>query len=164
MATKVVYDAATGQTTEVEMTGDELAAHEALQAVPSRIIRYAGQHNVNAVVRTTDATATEIYRLPCEQRHVYQSTLSLIGIDAGTFATKSLEGRFVHKRLTANALQVGAIKVISEIYDPAAAAWAPNALPSGTDVVFTVAGEAGRTIDWIMTGQIVFFAPSELPA
>jgi hypothetical protein len=164
MATKVVYDAATGETTEVEMTGSEQAAFDALQAVPSDIITYAGRLNVDATVRTTDATPVEIYRLPTEQKHVYQSTLTLIGIDAANGVTKSLEGRFVHKRLTANALQVGAITVLSDIHDAAAAAWAPNAQPSGTDVVFTVAGAAGRTIDWIMSGQIVFFAPSELPS
>jgi hypothetical protein len=161
MATKIVYDASTGETTEVEMTGDELAAHEALVAIPSSVITYAGLLNVHATARTTDATPVEIYRLAAQQQHVYQSTLTLIGIDSVSFATKSMEGRFVHKRLSANALQVGAITVLSDIHDTAAASWAPNALPSGTDVVFTVAGAAGRTIDWIMTGQIVFFAPSE---
>lgn len=129
---------------------------------PPRVVDYAGQFTVSAKVRTTDAASVEIYRLKCDAMQVYQSTLTLIGIDAGNGACKSMEGRFLHKRISANAVQVGGIVVLADIHDAAAAAWAPNAVPSGTDVVFTVAGGAGRTIDWIMGGTIIFYAPTGL--
>lgn len=158
MATKISVDCSTGEAHEVEMTGDELAAHEEQRA--TREIRYVGQQLVDARIRSTGATPIEIFRLPLAEQSVYQSTLTIIGIDSGNFATKAMEGRFVHKRLAGNALQVGAITVLSDIHDTAAASWAPNALPQGTDVVFTVVGAAGRTIDWQMAGQILRYAPA----
>lgn len=131
---------------------------------PPRVIDFAGELNISAKVRTTDASPVEIYRLHCDVQRVYQSTLTLIGIDATSGAVKSMEGRFLHKRLAATAVQVGAIIVLADIHDTAAASWAPNALPSGADVVFTVAGAAGRTVDWIMGGTIIFYSPGGLGA
>lgn len=125
-------------------------------------IRKVDRLEILADAVTTDATPVELYRLACAPRHIYQSTLTLIGVDRGNFATKMLEGRFGHQRLAGNALQVGAIVVLSDIHNPAAAAWAPNALPQGADVVFTVQGAAGRTIDWQMAGSIVVYAPEGL--
>jgi hypothetical protein len=131
---------------------------------PPRVVDFAGQIEVSAKVRTTDAAAVEIYRLHTDVQRGYQSTLTLIGIDAGNGAVKSMEGRFVHKRLAANAVQVGAIVILADIHDTAAASWAPNATVSGTDVIFTVAGAAGRNIDWIMGGTIITYAPGGLEA
>jgi len=131
---------------------------------PPRVVDFAGQVDVTAKVRTTDATPVEIYRVHCDAQRVYQSTLTLIGIDAGNGAAKSMEGRFVHKRISANAVQVGAIVILADIHDTAAASWSPNATVSGTDVVFTVAGAAGRNIDWIMGGSIITYAPGGLGA
>ena len=52
------------------------------------------------------------------------------------------------------------ITVVSDIHDTAAASWVPNALPSGTDIVFTVQGAAGRTIDWLLVGRVGGYAPA----
>lgn len=152
----IVIDSETGEETRQPLTPEEIADAEARAAA---FVVYAGEERVNARARTTDEQPVEIYRLPLATKTVYQSTLTLIGIDASSGATKALEGRFVHKRTAANAVQVGAIVVLSDIHDAVAASWAPNALPSGADVVFTVKGAAGRTIDWQMAGAIARYAP-----
>jgi hypothetical protein len=152
----VTIDVETGEETRQPLTPEEIADAEARAAA---FVVYAGVENVNARARTTDAAPVDIYRLACNPKTVYQSTLTLIGIDAVSGATKAMEGRFVHKRANGDALQVGQITVISDIHDTAAASWAPSAVLSGTDVVFTVRGAAGRTVDWQMGGTIARYAP-----
>jgi hypothetical protein len=125
---------------------------------PPPLVDYAGETTVHAIVRTTDATAKEVFRFPCDQKRLYTATLTITGIDAGSFASKIMEGRFTWKRVAAPPVMVG-IVVVSDIHDAAAAAWAPNALPSGNDIVFTVAGAAGRTIDWLLAGTVGAFVP-----
>jgi hypothetical protein len=158
--TQVILDLETGQETVVELTPEELAAREAEEAVwlAPTPIDYAGLTNVLANVRTTDAVATEIFRFPCEAQRLCQAELKISGIDAANFTSKIMEGRFVWKRVTTTAVMVG-IVVVSDIHDAAAAAWAPNAVASGSDIVFTVQGAAGRTIDWLLGGVVIFHAP-----
>lgn len=126
---------------------------------PPRVIEFAEERPVEAIVRTTSAEPVEVFRFACEQRHLYQASLTISGVDAGNFAVKLMEGRFTWKRITANAIMTG-ITVVSDLHDTAAASWAPNALPSGTDIVFTVAGAAGRTIDWLLVGTVGSYAPA----
>lgn len=128
---------------------------------PPQLVEFTGSTAVHALVRTTDATPLEVFRFPCDQKRLYQANLTISGIDATSFACKALEGRFTWKRLTANAIMVG-LTVVSDIHDTAAASWAPNALPSGTDIVFTVQGAAGRTIDWLLVGAVGVYAPAGL--
>lgn len=125
---------------------------------PPLAIDYMDSVDVGARVRTTDATPLTVFTFPCEQHRLYQANLTVSGIDAVSFASKVMEGRFTWKRISGNAIMVG-ITVVSDIHDTAAAAWAPNAVPSGTNVVFTVAGAAGRTIDWLLVGTVDLFAP-----
>jgi hypothetical protein len=134
-------------------------AHQA----PPLVVEHAGVIPVDAIVRTTDASPLEVFRFPCAEQRLYEGTLVIRGIDAGTFAVKRMVGEFVWKRLAGNAIVVG-ITVVSDIHETAAAAWAPNCLPDGTDVVFTVAGVAGRTIDWYLSGTIGAYAPGGLAA
>jgi hypothetical protein len=140
---------------------DEQAVAAVVDAhVPSpRIVDLAAAFTVGEKLRTTDAQPHEIYRLPLLLTSVYQATFTITGIDAANGVTKMLEGRFGYKRLLGGAVQVGAIVVISDIHDAAAASWAPNASPSGNDVVFTVAGAAGRTIDWLLVGTVGRYSP-----
>jgi hypothetical protein len=153
---KVVVDASTGEETLVPMTPEEIAQKQA----PPPII-YSAAIAVEAALRTTDATTNEIFRFPCTAKRLYQGDLKISGIDAGNFVSKIMEGRFTWKRPSATVVMVG-IVVVSDIHDAAAASWAPNAAPSGTDVVFTVTGAAGRTIDWRLTGEVFAFAPEGL--
>lgn len=128
---------------------------------PPRVIDYAGTTTVDAVTRTTDDVALEVFRFPCELKHIYRAALIITGVDAGNGAVKVMDGRFVWKRWAAGALMTG-ITVVSDLHDAAAAAWAPNALPQGNDVVFTVKGAAGRTIDWLLVGSVERYAPAGL--
>lgn len=153
------YDSA-GVRADLEPLAGAQAVVDA-HVAPKQLIEFAGSTAVHAIVRTTDAAPLEVFRFPCDQRRLYQANLSIMGIDAGNFACKAMEGRFVWKRITANAIMTG-ITVVSDLHDTAAASWAPNALPSGTDVVFTVVGAAGRTIDWLLVGEIGMYAPAGL--
>jgi hypothetical protein len=125
------------------------------------LIVYDDTVAVKAQARTTDDVPLEVFRFPTVAKHRYEASLRVSGIDAGSFASKVMEGRFVWKRATTVATVTG-ITVVSDLHDAAAAAWAPNCLPSGTDIVFTVTGAAGRTIDWLLKGSVDVFAPDGL--
>jgi hypothetical protein len=133
-----------------------------LPADPLPIV-YASAPAVEARLRTTDATAHEILRYPLAARHVYQASLTISGVDAASGATKVMEGRFMFKRPSTAAV-MGGVTVVSDIRDAAAAAWAPSAAAQGTDVVFSVVGAAGRTIDWLLVGTVGTYAPDGLGA
>jgi hypothetical protein len=149
---------ATGEPAPLPPDADPiLAAHVA----PPLVTEFAGTTQVSAIVRTTDAAVREVFRFPCQQRSLYEAVLVIKGIDAGNFAVKRMNGEFLWKRITANAILSG-LTVVSDIHDTAAASWAPNYAISGTDVVFTVQGAAGRTIDWILQGSVERYAPAGL--
>jgi hypothetical protein len=135
-------------------------AHAPVAPAPP-LIQFVRSITVDARVRTTNDVALVVFTFPTEAKHRYEAALTISGIDAGNFASKVMEGRFVWKRATTAAAVTG-ITVVSDIHDSAAAAWAPNCLPSGTDVVFTVKGAVGRTIDWLLVGQIQAWAPEGL--
>lgn len=126
---------------------------------PLAAVDVARSITVSARLRTTEAAAHEILRFPCEQKRLYQASLKINGVDAGNFVSKITEGRFTWKRNAAAAVMVG-VTVVSNIQDTAASSWNPQAAVSGNDIVFTVTGAAGRTIDWLLTGDIAVFAPS----
>jgi hypothetical protein len=126
-------------------------------------LRFTGILSVDAQTRTTDDVAHEIYRVTLESARLYQGNLVVFGVDAGNFMSKSMEGRFVFKRAAGGAVVVG-IAVVSDIHDSVAASWAPNCLAAGNDVVFTVKGAAGRTIDWLLVGSVGVYAPGGLSA
>jgi hypothetical protein len=128
---------------------------------PPLVVEFAGSTQVEAIVRTTDAAPLVVFRFPTLQKRLYQGNLTISGIDAVSGASKLMEGRFVWKRPAAAAVMVG-LTVVSDIHDAAAASWAPNAAPQGADIVFTVTGTAGRTIDWLLAGAVDVFAPGGL--
>lgn len=150
------------QNAEVDLPPGAVPVVDAHTA-PPLLVEFAAETHVNSLLRTTDGTAHEILRFPCEQKRLYQASLTISGVDAGNFASKIMEGRFTWKRTTGNAIMVG-LTIVSDIHDTAAAAWAPNAVPSGTEIVFTVQGAAGRTIDWLLVGVVGSYAPAGVAA
>lgn len=128
---------------------------------PPLVVDYAETRSVNAVARTTDAAAHEVFRFPCDQHRLYQASLTISGVDAGNFVSKIMEGRFTWKRVAAGAVVVG-LTVVSDVHDAAAASWAPNFHVEINDVVFTVAGATGRTVDWLLVGPVGVYAPAGL--
>lgn len=122
-------------------------------------VEYSGSRQIDARVRTTNAVATEIYRGTLAQHTLYRGRLELLGVDAGNGVARYIEARVVVKRLSNGAVMVGAPAVVSTIADAAAASWAVVASVSGNDFLVTVAGAAGRTIDWQLAGDVVSFTP-----
>ena len=130
-------------------------------AAPPRVVEYAEQASVSAIVRTVNGGAVEIYRFPCLVKHVYRANLRLSGVDAGNGNCRIIEARFVWKRPASTPIIVGTT-VVSTIQDTGASAWSQALSVSGTDVVFTVTGAGGRTIDWLLAGDVGAFAPEGL--
>jgi hypothetical protein len=115
---------------------------------------------VSPVVRTTDATATEVYRVTLAALTGYAAVLTLLGVDAGNGACRVIRASVAAKRLNAGALLVGAPVVLASHADAAATTWAIAASVSGNDFVVTCAGAAGRTVDWHVTGAVQSFTPA----
>lgn len=128
---------------------------------PPAVVDYAEQDDIAALARTTDATPSEMFRFACLPKHIYRTNLRLSAVDAGNGACRIIEARFVWKRPAATPIIVGST-VVSSIADAGAASWTQSIAVSGTDIVFTVTGAAGRTIDWLLAGEVGAFAPEGL--
>ena len=139
------------------------AAQPVLDAhvAPPPLGDFADAAVVHAITRTTDDVAKEVFRFSCDVKRRYTASLTISGVDAANFVSRDMEGRFVWKRNTGNAIMVG-ITVVSSLGEAASNTWAPNALAAGTDIVFTVKGAAGRTIDWLLQGSVGVYAPDGL--
>lgn len=120
---------------------------------------YSGQISVDQRLRTTSATATEIWRATLAQLTLYRARLELLGVDAGNGNARYIQATVVAKRVGAGAVLVGAPSVVVNVQDAGASTWAITANVSGNDFVVTVTGQAGRTIDWRLSGSITSFAP-----
>jgi hypothetical protein len=130
---------------------------------PPPPIEYDRSITVKAQMVTTDDQPLVVFTFPCDLKSRYRANMSISGIDRANFVSREMEGRFVWKRTTGNAVMVG-ITIVSNLGEAASSSWAPNAVPSGTDVVFTVKGASGRTVDWLLTGTVEVFAPEGLEA
>jgi hypothetical protein len=158
--TILIVDPEGGEPTSRPLTPEEQAQLDAdREQAAIAAIRYGGVRPLDARLRTTDDQPHEVLRLPTEQKHVYRTTVRVCGIDAGNGTTRDSEVRMVFKRATAGPTQVGATTVMSNAQDTAAAAWRIQALVDGTDLVISVTGALGRTVDWQVTGEIGAFAP-----
>ena len=131
---------------------------------PPPLVNYAGSEVLASQERTTDDVVHEILRIPTEQRHVYVTELSMTAIDAVSGATKRASAVLTFKRLAAALAQVGSTVAGATMQDAVASSWRINAIPDGTDLVITVQGAAGRTIDWLLAGTIGRYAPGGLTA
>lgn len=132
-----------------------------LPADPAPIV-YAAERAFGGKVRTTDATATEILRLALAPMTGYAAVVTMIGVDAGNGAVKVIRASLAAKRLGGGALAIGAPVVIAQHADAGASTWVTAAAASGNDYVITVAGAAGRTVDWSLMGTVARFGPSGL--
>jgi hypothetical protein len=126
---------------------------------PPTFVEYVGRSEVRQTLRTTDAAFHEIARIPTALKHVYITEARLSAVDAGDGTTKATEARLVFKRAPSGLLQVGTTVALWTCQDSAAAAWAVQAQPAGTDLQIGVRGAAGRTIDWAVALVIDEHAP-----
>ena len=129
---------------------------------PPPPIVYARLAPVDTRVRTTDDQPLEVFRFPAEVRHVYRAAFRMTAVDATSGATRDTEARMVFKRPGATLVQVGATVLLANFADTATTAWAIIPTVEGTDLVISVRGAAGRTVDWLLFGEIGTFAPEGL--
>jgi hypothetical protein len=134
---------------------------------PPLITEVSGRFDIGVQKRTTDATVTEIYRATLAPLTLYRARLELLGIDAGNGVARYLEATVIVKRLGAGALLVGTPAVTVDKQDTGGAAvtsgvasWAIAASVTGNDLTITVAGAAGRSVDWFLAGPVVSFTPA----
>ncbi len=127
---------------------------------------YNGLNTINARVRTTNATVTELYRATLALKTGYVARLELIAIDAVNGSVKLIQATVVAKRLAGGALIVGSPVIVATIVDTGGAAttsgvagWTVTASAAGNDFVISVQGAAGRTVDWDLSGPVRSFAP-----
>lgn len=137
---------------------DAAAGAQVLPADPAPLV-YDDSLSIRARLRTTNATPAELYRATLAQRTGYRASLTLVAVDAGNGAVRTIEARITAKRLTGGALLVGAPVVVSDQQDAGTAAWGIAASVSGNDFIVTVTGAAGRSIDWLLDGSVVSFTP-----
>ena len=134
------------------------AGNTAQPADPAPLV-YRDGLSIDQRLRTTNATPAELWRATLAQRTGYRACLTLIAVDAGNGAVRTIEARVTAKRLTGNALLVGSPVVVSDQQDSGTSAWAITAAVSGNDFVVTVTGAVGRNIDWQLAGDVVSFTP-----
>lgn len=137
---------------------DAAAGAEVAPPDPAPLV-YDDSLSIRARLRTTNATPTELYRSTLAPLTGYRAGLTLIAVDAGNGACRTIEARVTAKRLAGGALLVGAPAVVSDQQDGGTAAWAITAAVSGNDFIITVTGAAGRNIDWLLDGSVVGFTP-----
>ncbi len=136
-----------------------VAAGNTAQAADPAPLVYDDGLTIRARLRTTNATPAELYRATLAQRTGYRASLTLIAVDAGNGAVRTIEARITAKRLTNGALLVGSPVVVADHQDSGTSSWAITANVSGTDFVVTVTGAAGRNIDWLLSGEVTAFTP-----
>lgn len=110
--------------------------------------------------QTNTTTPLELFRGLLSTNTGYIARLTVLGVDLGNGAMKEQSARFVVKRLTAAAIQVGSPVVDAPIQDAAASGWVLAAGVSGNSFIVTVTGAAGRTIAWTFTGTYISFTPA----
>jgi hypothetical protein len=125
-------------------------------------IRKAGVVMVDQEVRTTDDVPVEAFRFTTHPKHVYRATFRMAAIDATSGTTKDSEVRMTFKATAAALSQVGATAVLYSAPDTGTGAWAVQASVQFPDLVISVKGALGRTIDWLLTGEVGSYAPEGL--
>lgn len=131
---------------------------------PPLVYDYVRTAEVSSRFITTDGAFKEIYRLTTTPRTIYRATLSMEAVDAASIDVKDSEARLVYKNTGSALVPVGATIPLGTAQDAAASAWAIAAQIQGLDLVIGVRGAAGRTIDWVLQGQVVIFAPGGVQA
>lgn len=129
---------------------------------PPRAVDHAGVVPVDAVTATTDDVQLEVFRFATTPQHVYDAQFKMTAIDRTSGTTKVASAEMVFKRTATALQQVGATAAGAAFADTGTASWAIVATVDRTDLVISVRGAAGRTIDWLLAGSVAAFAPGGL--
>lgn len=125
---------------------------------PSDPIEYTGLRESEWATTTANAPvglSQVLIRLPLDLQTGYMAEVDVVGIDRANGVMKRLLFTSVFKRLNAGGLAVGARQDLAAREDTGAAAttsgvasWTVVPSIDGNDAIVTVAGAAGRTVDW----------------
>jgi hypothetical protein len=121
---------------------------------------YQDDIELRARIRTTNATATELYRSTLRAMTGYAGELRVIGVDAGNGACRVVRASVLVKRLAAGAIMSTPVVVMANHAETGATTWVIAASVSGNDFVVTVTGANGRNIDWSLRGEVEAFTPA----
>jgi hypothetical protein len=157
MPTKISVNASTGAVEEVEMEGEELAAHE-ITILPGPL-RYEQAFPISATIQTTNDTPTEIYRFACEEHRQYTAELTFMGVNPSNWATKSTGMRYAFKRVAGGTLFVGEAPIFN-IDEQGSAAWDISVAFQGNDFIVYVIGGRTHSVDWLVAGPIQVYVPA----
>jgi hypothetical protein len=161
MPKKVSVNATTGEVTEVEMTGAELAAYQVTTApIPPPKALY--RPIVAEDVRTTDATQTTMVSWPLAVQTLYTARFTILAVDTVNGDCRVWTAKATAKRLGAGALLVGAPTLETSHADAGAATWALSADVNANNFRVRITGAAGRTISWSLVGEVLRARPDGL--
>lgn len=122
-------------------------------------LTYNTDAGLSGRTRTNNAAPAELFRQTLATQTGYVANLTVIAVDIGNGAVKTIKAIVVCKRLGGNALMVGTPTVISAHQDASASTWQVSGSVSGNDFVITVTGEAGKSIVWSLHGSFISFTP-----
>jgi hypothetical protein len=157
------YNAATGETITRDLTPEEQAVWDqnVVAAAEANTLFSAEQPISTQKLRTTNATATEIWRFPTGTNTGYILKAALTAVDSGNGDIYHNEVTVTFKNLNGNVSRIGAFSIPSNMpqQDAGASSWTVIPSVDGVDLVLSVRGAAGRNIDWNLTGTILRFTP-----
>ena len=128
---------------------------------PPPVYQFAASLAVEAIVRTTNDTPTEVWRLASAPKHEYAATLVFMATGESDFSVKRTDMVYVWKRDTAAPILVGEAP-ISNTDEQGSASWDVMAGVDGDDLVVRVVGGRTSTVDWLVRGRVELFAPGGL--
>jgi hypothetical protein len=147
------------------MEGAELASFEAMRATPAPVV-YAGAEYPTGHVQTVGTAPAELLRFPLATLTVYGAHVEVYGIDSGNGVTWRLVFESTFRRLSNGPSAVGSRTDLVSHQNTSGAAttagvatWTIATSFDGNDAVITVAGAAGRTVDWFAFAQVRRFRP-----
>ena len=146
---------------------DEVAAGATVQEAPPAVV-YTGRSVGQDRVTTTDATPAELFRRALAPLTAYTALVHLVGVDRGNGNVRYLRATLAAKRLGGGAILVNDVggqpyRLLADHRDGSAGTWAIAPSVAGNDVVITVTGAAGRTIDWFLRIEVDAFTPGGVP-
>lgn len=110
--------------------------------------------------QTTNATPMQLASFPLNQPNTqYVAHFRLFAVDTGNGNRRYIEATVVATRLGAGALLDGTTVHVDTSNGATAAAWAAVTSASGNNILITITGQAGRTLQWFLEGNYRRFNP-----
>ena len=116
----------------------------------------------------TGGRPAELFRRALAPLTAYTALVHLVGVDRGNGNVRYLRATLAAKRLGGGAILVNDVggqpyRLLADHRDGSAGTWAIAPSVAGNDVVITVTGAAGRTIDWFLRIEVDAFTPGGVP-